>query len=333
MLVERPIDFFRHRHMLCGRCGHRLIVDLDWIDRWEQSQERCPECGVDCEEEASPRVTVPPNDPALDTDAISRYAWYHTSTQPNWPTRDFDPIATLTNKMRCRMERMCGEGAVARWAERQRSKALHIGTYEAAVHNMLRRIRHQSDFGQQFYLYRVCLKPTITVREDWITDPGGLVGDVALEDVCPPGVDVTRYLNYHEDAGSLSLALGRDAIASTQQISIPVHNAHHAGWVAHRVSELEAASNIPPLNEIDEDDPLCGLAPPSSPRVLKASKIADQLACRLPINLRHKFEAALAIQEGGDYEAWARYAINMVDLIDDPIGVLTQLDTQEIRLV
>ena len=44
---------------------------------------------------------------------------------------------------------------------------------------------------------------------------------MTLNEVCPPGVDVARYLNYHEDLGSLSLALGSEAIASTQQIAIP----------------------------------------------------------------------------------------------------------------
>jgi hypothetical protein len=32
--MERPIDFSRERHMLCGQCGRQWVVDLDWIDRW-----------------------------------------------------------------------------------------------------------------------------------------------------------------------------------------------------------------------------------------------------------------------------------------------------------
>ncbi|MGW1339467.1 hypothetical protein ACWCOV_00325 [Kribbella sp. NPDC002412] len=40
--MERPIDFSRDRHMLCGGCGQRFLVDLDWIDRWEQGQESAP---------------------------------------------------------------------------------------------------------------------------------------------------------------------------------------------------------------------------------------------------------------------------------------------------
>lgn len=80
----------------------------------------------------------------------------------------------------------------------------------------LRRMRDQADQSSQFYLYRVRLEPSVVVRDGWVVDPGGLVGDVALDEVCPPGVDVARYLNYHEDPGGLPLALGRDAIAGVR---------------------------------------------------------------------------------------------------------------------
>lgn len=46
--------------------------------------------------------------------------------------------------------RMGGDKRVVSWAARQRAKALHVGTYEAAVHNMLRRMRDQADDCSQF---------------------------------------------------------------------------------------------------------------------------------------------------------------------------------------
>lgn len=192
---------------------------LDWIDRWEQTEETCPGCGMTCEHEDSPRVTVDPDDPALDDDQIARFSWYHTSTQPDWPTRDFDPAAELTADTRAAMG---GEQRVAAWAARQRAKALHVGTYEAAVHNMLRRVRDQADHRSQFYLYRLHLQPSVVVQEGWVIERSNIVGDVALDEVCPPGVDVARYLNYYEDPGGLSLALGREAISSLQRVAIPL---------------------------------------------------------------------------------------------------------------
>ncbi|MFF0041632.1 hypothetical protein ACFYRG_36305 [Streptomyces mirabilis] len=117
-----------------------MRVDLDWIDRWEQAKETCPGCGMTCEHEDSPRVTLDSCDPALDDDRVAQFSWYHTSTQADWPTRDFDPAAVLTPETRMRMG---GGERVSAWAARQRAKALHVGAYEAAVHNMLRRIRDQ----------------------------------------------------------------------------------------------------------------------------------------------------------------------------------------------
>jgi hypothetical protein len=190
--MERRIDFSRDRRMLCGACGHRWDVSLDWIERWDQAREACPGCGMTCELEDSPRVTVDPCDPALDDAQVARFAWYHTSTQPDWPTSDFDPAAVLAPETRMTMG---GDRRVAEWAARQRAKALHVGTYEAAVQNMLRRMDDQADHGSQFYLYRVHLKPSVVVREDWLIDPSNSVGDVVLAEVCPAGVDVARYLN------------------------------------------------------------------------------------------------------------------------------------------
>lgn len=234
--MERQIDFTRERQMLCGRCDHRWRVDLDWIDRWEQAKETCPGCGMACEHEGPPRVTLDSGDPALDDDRVAQFSWYHTSTQLDWPTRHFDPAAVLTPETR---RRMGGEQQVSAWAARQRAKALHVGTYEAAVHNMLRRIRDQADQRSQFYLYRVRLKPSVVVREGWLVDPSNFVGDVGLDEVCPPGVDVARYLNYHEDPGGLSLALGRDAIASVQRIAVPLPDTWDGGWVRDAVAALE----------------------------------------------------------------------------------------------
>ena len=110
---------------------------------------------------------------------------------------------------------------------------------------MLRRMRDQADHGSQFYLYRVLLMPSVVVREGWLIDPSDFVGDVVLDEVCPPGVDVARYLNYHEDPGGLSLALGRGAIASVQQVAVPLPDACDNDWVREAVAALDGASDAP----------------------------------------------------------------------------------------
>lgn len=277
-----------------------------------------------CEPETAPRVTVDSDDPALNGDMVSHLVWYHTSTQPNWPTGDSDPAARLTDQFR---QMMGGDDRVASWADRQRSKALHVGTYEAAIYNMLRRIADQADHGSQFYLCRVHLKPTITVREGWLIDPSDFVGDVILDEVCPPGIDVARYLNHHEDPGGLSLALGRAAIAGTQQVAIPPRNNRDRDRVAHAVTELANAVATPP-----GQSRLIRKVRSPSPKAMKAREIADRLAHRLPVNLRFWFQAATAFNDAIDQEGWARYVVGLVDMIEQPERMLAEFASQDVPL-
>lgn len=325
--MERLIDFFHDRHMLCGTCGHQFVVDLDWIDRWEQGREKCPECAMTCEHEDAPRVTVSPGDPAVDDDRVARLYWYHTSTHPDWPRSDFDPAAVLTAETR---QRMGGEDRVALWAARQRAKALHVGTYEAAIHNMLRRMDDQADHRSQFYLYRVRLRPTVVVREGWIVDPSDFLGDVTLDQVCPPGTDASRYLNYHEDPGGLSLALGRSAIVSVQQVAVPVADAYDNVWVQDVVVALDAAETHP-LVAPGTDSLNRFLRPPPPPRVRAARELGEALADRLPINLRSHFLSAAALADDTDALQWARRMSSLIDLVENPVRVLALLDDQVCR--
>jgi hypothetical protein len=317
--VERTIDFWRHRRMRCSTCAHEFVVDLNWIDRWEQGWENCPSCGLSCEDEAAPRVTVEPGDPALNDDRVARFFWYHTSTHSDWPSKEFNPAANLTPATR---RRMGGEERVAAWAARQSAKALHVGTYEAAVHNMLRRMHNQGDKGTQFYLYRVRLKPTVAVRDGWLIDPSDWVGDVVLAEACPAGIDVARYLNYHEDPGGLSLALGPDAIADVQQVAVPLLSPHDSPEVRKVTAALEYASGaLLPL-----PGKLGKYRAPSSERAALARQVAEERAASLPVNLRYKFKSAVAFDEGTDPAVWAQRASCLLDLVLQPGRVLAALD-------
>ncbi|WP_162819250.1 hypothetical protein, partial [Leifsonia aquatica] len=265
-------------------------------------------------------MTVDPKDAALHDMDVPNLTWYHTATQPNWPTPSFDPGALLTPETRLRMG---GDGHVQGWVERQRSQALHVGTYEAAVHNMFRRIEDQADHGNQFYLYRVHLHPTVTVREGWLIDPSNFAGDVVLNEVCPPGVDVTRYLNYHEDPGSVSLALGRQAISRTQQIAIPHDDATAAEWVTQAVKELEQATSSP----LPPDRPWRSTRiTPQSARSRKAQEIVEPLTATLPANLRSGFIAAVRFHNTMEPSTWANYVAGLLSVIQTPHRITALLD-------
>lgn len=325
--MDRQVDFFRTRHMLCADCDHRWIADLDWIDKSESTPQGCPNCGGIRDDEPVPFVTVAPDDLALNGAVVPKLAWYHTSTRADWPRRDIDPAAELPKQLR-RM--MGGRAGVASWVGRERSKALHVGTFESAIHNMFRRIYDEGDKGKQFYLYRVRLKPSVTIREGWLADPSDAWGHVTLDEVCPPGVDVARYLNYHEDLGSLSLALGRDAIASTQQIAIPATDSRDQGWVAHAVSELAHAVENPA--EPPTKSRLLR-RPSPSPQTTKAQELTSRLLHRLPVDLRFPFQAAVSFDDAIDHAVWASYVTGLLEMIEHPELTLSELDSQEPRLV
>lgn len=268
-------------------------------------------------------MTVDPSDPVLDDDRVAQFFWYHTSTHANWPVKDFDPSADLTSATRSTMG---GKKQVAKWASQQAAKALHVGTYEAAVHNMLRRMHYEGDKSSQFYLYRVHLTPSITVRKDWLIEPGDWLGDVALAEVCPAGVDVARYLNTHEDPGGLSLALGRSAIANVQQVTVPLADPRNDSDMHEAIAALGAAS----VDLAPEPGILGRLGRRSSPRALMARNFGTAWATRLPANLADDFKSALSFDEGTDPEWWARRATCMLDLVRRPDRVLAALDATEL---
>lgn len=323
-VMERQINFLRLRHMLCGSCDHQFVVDLEWIERWEQGCERCPGCGLTCEYKDSPEVTVDPADLVLDKARVAEVFWYHTSTHLDWPSQGYDPTEGLTAEHRLVMG---GDRGVELWAASQRVKALHVGTYEAAVYNMLRRMRDQVDRQNQFYLYRVRLRLDVVVRDELLVDPGNWLGDVSLDDVCPPGVDVTRYLNLNEDPGGVSLALGRNAISSVQQVTLPVLGTQSGDWMHAAVAALEAASDEPvPMKDIFGRD-----RPGPSRRMGVAQERRDEVASGLPANLREQFESAISFSRGSDPLQWARRVAGLVVLIQDPQHILSALDASEHR--
>lgn len=300
-------------------------MGLDWIERWDQGHESCPGCGVDCTKDDAPRVTVDPNDPALLDDDVARFSWYHTSTHADWPPVEIDPAAGLTPQTKLMMG---GNARVAAWAARQRAKALHVGTYEAAIHNMLRRLDDQGDDGKQFHLYRVHLRLDIVVRESWLIDPSNFVGDVELAEICPPGIDVARYLNYHEDPGGLSLALGRNAIAGTQQVAVPETTNVDEDWITSTADDICAATEVPPRPMWMRSARVT-----LTPQMHRAQGIAEELSQTLPVNLREQFRSALGYRIDTDPHRWARYALGLVTSIVASDRMLTDLAGQALRAV
>ena len=93
LVIERAVLFGRRRSMRCGSCQLEWLVDDEWLDRFDQGYEVCPECGADCQGEDRPDFWVLRSDPAHEDSVVRGMYWYHTSTHANWPDRNFDPVA------------------------------------------------------------------------------------------------------------------------------------------------------------------------------------------------------------------------------------------------
>ncbi len=324
-LVDRFPDFYRWRLTRCAACGHEQAFDSDWFERWSHGEEMCPSCGVDCTAKDATRVEADPADLALHASQILRLSWWHTSTHADWPPGDLDSSLRLDDATR---QRMGGDMAVERWGGRQREKALHVGTYEAAVQNMLRRIDDQGDSGKTFYLYRVRLRPDLNVGAGYSRELVDFVGDVPLRQACPPGVDATRYLNDHEDPGGISLALGRNAIRSVQRLQIPLDSSARALWRNSALKELVEASTKQ-VAVVEPDDALTrlrrkvGRGPTmTSEHKNRQTLIRNQVTTHLPAGIRDQVRGAVSVDDSIDPGQWCDHLAAILQLIDNPQVVI-----------
>jgi hypothetical protein len=169
------------------------------------------------------------HDPALDNAVVPRLAWYHTSTSPDWPSATY--AAQVESQMKEATVRLAYP--FERFVERETTKALHVGTYEAAIENMLRRMHDQADATSQFYLHRVTLDLDPSRINDGYRDENHEpASHLSISDLEAAGLDAVRYLNVHEAVGSLSLAVHPRALRTVQTLALPV---------------ADVAGSIPPL--------------------------------------------------------------------------------------
>lgn len=327
---ERAINFERLRRMRCGSCRHEWLVTAEWLVRFNQAVVGCPNCDTDCQGEDRPDFCVDPDEPLRDDAAVRSVYWYHSSTHENWPDLDFNPAADFTDVTRQRMEAISGPGSVDRWATRQKAKALHIGTYEAAIESMFRRTRDQADSRSQFYLYRVELEPDCVIEPGVHKEPTNWVGDAYLDEVCSAGTTVYRYVNVHEDKSNLSLAIEAQAIRAVQRIAIPLATCRPSPWIAEATDRLLAAASK------SSPEAPSGLRPwmVRAASALRAEAVAleTEIAQSLPLGVRERFNLELdeaAFPTAPD--AFPTQLVAMARLVTDPQATLRELDVQPWR--
>jgi hypothetical protein len=153
-LIER-FDGFAYRYRM--RCECRGAVDISaetyYREQFNEARVPCPHCGGSVHFGPAVALLRDEDDIALDNTAVSAFAWYHTSRWEGWPS---DGFAAEAEEGARRTAEHYGFD-LGSMVERATTKALHVGTYEAAIENMLRRMRNEGDADEQFYLYRVWL--------------------------------------------------------------------------------------------------------------------------------------------------------------------------------
>jgi len=218
-LVER-FDGFDYGYRMRCDCGRASSLSAaDYFAEANDAHMDCQHCGASIHFGPAVLAIRDEEDPALDNAAIGTFAWYHTSTWGDWPSPGF--AAQTEPHVRAAYERF-------RWSSSydptpELTKALHLGTYEAAIENMLRRMHDQADADSQFYLYRVALQvEPDRINNGYRDENDEPAANITVGDLDAAGLDVVRYLNVHEAMGSLSLAVRPDVIAGVQRIPIPV---------------------------------------------------------------------------------------------------------------
>ncbi|MBF6422397.1 hypothetical protein IU436_27550 [Nocardia farcinica] len=183
--------------MTCEACGDTTVLTAQTYHERQSLDARIPCSHCPASIHFGPAVAAlrDPNDPTLNDQSAADTAWFHTSTAHDWPSD------THTGPS---------------------DHALHVGTYAAAVENMLRQMRNQDQANSQFYLHRVRLALTPgDIEPGYRNENHDAAARLKLIDLEDVGVLAVRYLNTHESMGSLSLAIDPAAIGDVATIALP----------------------------------------------------------------------------------------------------------------
>jgi len=196
-LVERPVSFEYGYNMNCARCGGvTALTSTDYHRELNGARVPCAHCTADIHFGPAVMALRNADDPALDDQMMCSVTWYHTSTAPGWPCSSH-PMPPAAAALLARMMPGDVAGPVR---ERHETQALHLGTYEAAIESMLRRMRDQDDGGAQWYLYRVALRRSgLTTEPGWRDENTAEAAQITQADLGDSGA--IRYLNVHESPG------------------------------------------------------------------------------------------------------------------------------------
>jgi hypothetical protein len=221
-LIERDVTFAYDFRVRCPTCGRALtLTGADYLRLNDETQARmpCETCGNSIHFGPLTAAIRSEDDPALDDQLLNQMSWYHTSTYVDWPSPEYE-VDRREELARSPHRRLLGDPE--RYLREHLDRALHLGTYEAAIENMYRRMRNQGDGGSTFYLHRVRveLDPS-RVNSGFRDENDEPAAEIRVTDLADLGLDAVRYLNAWEASGCISLAVGPRALRDIQTIPLP----------------------------------------------------------------------------------------------------------------
>ncbi|MGV0875184.1 hypothetical protein [Mycolicibacterium sp. XJ879] len=271
-VVEQLLTGFDYSYWFeCPNCGTRVniaahLYELQTVSTPSRLQtapfSRCGQCDTEIDVTHQHPVLRNPDDIALQDDRVHKLFWYHTSTYENWPDAEAYAAAYEAQMADARLSRRLANPQRAR--EQHTSRAVHIGTYESAIENMLRRLHdedNQDGSPIQYWLHRVQIHLELGDLAPGVgEEPTDFMGNVPMSklDVDFGGARAVRYVNVNEAAGSISIAIHPAVIATVATIPIPVESvavesAAAAAAAAHAVKALaEIAPLQPDTTGIDD---------------------------------------------------------------------------------
>lgn len=258
--VEQPLTGFDYSYWFnCVACGARVNIAADLYElqtvhtstRPAADFSRCGRCGAEVDVTQVRPVLRNLNDIALQYDCVARLYWYHSSPYERWPDTEAYGAAF---KAQIAKGPTRGPFTLQQLLEQHTTRAVHIGTYEAAIENMLRRLHDQDRHDGssiRYWLHRVQihlnpgdLAPDVGEElADWM-------GNVPLSMLHERGgARAVRYVNTNEADGSISVAIDPAVIATVATIEIPFESVaiETATAAAATAKAVTALAQIAPL--------------------------------------------------------------------------------------
>ncbi|MCV7003556.1 hypothetical protein [Mycolicibacterium alvei] len=357
--VEQPPAGFNYTYWFtCPDCAGRINTTT------LEEPVTCA-CGAENDTADLNPVLRDPNDVALRDDLVASLIWYHTSRYENWPDRQ--AYAAETADMVAEGFSYLDEAAQQQIIEQRTSFALHLGTYEAAIENMLRRLSDQDPVDRstvRYWLHRVHIHLAPNDLHPHVGDEiPSYFGEVPLSELDERGARAVRYVNIHEAHGSVSLAIHPDVIATVASIALPLQSLAPETPAAADATTAAAAA----LSELEQSRPdttgidrIClrfrpmldaRYPDPHDPERQRIATIADQLDdyenrhSAIWSNLTNTLEAEYLPHINGNVRERFHHALRHTDdpaeyhrdfqalaaLLTRPTDVLAELDTAPVR--